>query len=121
MMDDKINGLAARLAGHGAVTLTDDDRSLIVSSLAALGAAESRLALLERLLESYGHDARELLNDSGVALKLAAERFADHPAPGIDPEAHARARALLRERMEASATAAEWIGAVLDIVRLAIG
>ncbi len=103
------------------MTLTDDERALIVAAIGALGAAESRLALQERLLESYGHDARALLGQADDALRAAMERVSQGGTIGIDPEAHARARTLLRERLEASATASEWIGAVLDIVRLVLG
>lgn len=120
-MNDATTGLAARLASTGTVTLTDDERALIVAALGALGAAESRLALHEKLLESYGDDARALLGQADDTLRASMERLGQGGPIGIDPEAHSRARSLLRERLEASATASEWIGAVLDIARLVIG
>ena len=112
-MGDLMHELNERLAGEGAIELTNDERALIVESLRALVVAEQRVALQDRLLESFGQD-RE-----AVARLLAVEetgRF-DHPV-GIDLESHERARVSMRDAVERAESGAEWIGAVLDFVRV---
>ncbi len=112
-MDERVHDLSVRLAGGGGVTLTDDERSLIVGSLRALMEAEQRIAVQERLLESFGQDRGAILRLMSIGGEV---RFGD--GGEVDLDAHERARGVLRERMERAGNGAEWIGAVLDFVRV---
>ena len=60
-MGDLMHELNERLAGEGAIELTNDERALIVESLRALVVAEQRVALQDRLLESFGQDREALM------------------------------------------------------------
>lgn len=119
-MDQATMDLAVRLAGEGEVTLREDERRLVVAALGALGAAERRAMLHERLLESYGHDARQVLRAQEDTMNAALARLGEE-IPGPDLAAHERARERLGERMESAATGAAWLGVVLDFVRVIAG
>ena len=111
-MDERVRDLSVRLAAGGGVTLTDDERVLIVGSLRALMEAERRIAVQERLLESFGRDRGALMRLMSIEGEV---RFG---GGDIDPAAHERARDSLRERVARAESGAEWIGAVLDFVRV---
>lgn len=111
-MDELTGDLNTKLTTPGEVTLTDDQRLAVVRAIEMLGSAQRQIALQARLLESHGHDEARILEllDAG-----APDDFA---ASGIDLIAHERARADLADRLDAAASAGDWIGAVLDFVRV---
>lgn len=111
-MDESMMSLGNRLAAAGPVTLTDDERRLVSRSLELLGAAQRQIALQSRLLESHSYDESRLL------AMLDPSASGGFPVPGIDYSAHARAREALADRLDGAASGAEWVGAVLDFVRI---
>lgn len=111
-MDEITHELGLKLSAAGEVTLSDAERVAVVRAIEMLGSAQHQIAVQARLLESHGHD-------EGRVLELLAGVKPDGFAPmRIDLDAHARARAQLAARLDSASSAAEWVGAVLDFVRV---
>lgn len=112
-MDDSLRDLVGRLMSAGAVTLDDRERAVVLEGIRMLGDAERLIALQGRLLESFGQDleavARLLEADTGDAFSGSR---------GVDFSRHERARESLRAAMDRAGDGAEWVGAVLDFVRV---
>lgn len=112
------DSLAARLAHPGgAVTLSEEERSLVARALTLLAEDQSQIAHLRALLDSYGHDARTVAAELASAQGHLNDALAGpSPAQGFDFERAQHERAGLIRALEAARSLEQVLARVLAFV-----